>query len=523
MKVYEGTILTVDRNDRVAKYLVEDGGKILFVGDVLPDKYKKAKKVDLGDGCLVPAFVDSHQHFASFATFNAGLNVMEAESNEQIMEWAREYVAKNKKSKMIIAFGASPYSVREGVLLSREQLDEVCPDKPMCVVKYDGHAAIINSKLLEELDKDLKKERGYHPDTGEMNQEAFFVVSSYITNGVAIPQLIKNMQKAVDHEAANGIGMIHTVSGVGFPLNLDINLEKWFGRSLQRGFQLRVFSQSMNVKVAQKRGFDRIGGCFECALDGCFGSADAALNAPYEGTKDDLGVLYYSDEKVIDFCKKANRAGMQIEMHAIGDRAFDQATRCLKAALDDYPRADHRHGIIHDCFPTDEGIQICKDYNILMPMQTAFIGWKQEPDEYLQTILGDRANELNPMRKLWDAGILISAGSDAPCTDPTPIAWIDHAVNNPSCPEQSLTVQESLRMCTYNGYYTTFDEKERGSLEVGKIADMVILDKDLYSIPKKEIGSVKVVKTILGGKDYKPQKQGFIKALVGGMLAKGKI
>ena len=86
MKVYEGTILTVDRNDRVAKYLVEDGGKILFVGDVLPDKYKKAKKVDLGDGCLVPAFVDSHQHFASFATFNAGLNVMEAESNEQIME-----------------------------------------------------------------------------------------------------------------------------------------------------------------------------------------------------------------------------------------------------------------------------------------------------------------------------------------------------------------------------------------------------------------------------------------------------
>lgn len=78
-------------------------------------------------------------------------------------------------------------------------------------------------------------------------------------------------------------------------------------------------------------------------------------------------------------------------------------------------------------------------------------------------------------------------------------------------------------MCTYNGYYTTFDEKERGSLEVGKIADMVILDKDLYSIPKKEIGSVKVVKTILGGKDYKPQKQGFIKALVGGMLAKGKI
>lgn len=522
MKVYEGAILTVDKDDSVAKFLVEDKGRIVFVGDELPKKYKKAKRVKLGDGCLIPSFVDSHQHFASFATFNAGLNVMDAESNAEIQEMARKFV-KGNKSKMIIAFGASPYSVSDGVLISREQLDEVCPDKPMCVVKYDGHAAVVNSALLKEVDKDVRKLRGYHPDTGEMNQEAFFVVSSYITNGVAIPQLIKNMQGAVDHEAANGIGMIHTVSGVGFPLNLDINIEKWFGRSMENGFQLRVFSQSMNPKVALNRGFERIGGCFECALDGCFGSADAALNEPYEGTEDDYGVLYYSDEKVTNFMKKANRAGLQIEVHAIGDRAFDQATRCLKAALDDYPREDHRHGIIHDCFPTEEGIKICQDYNILMPMQTAFIGWKQEPDEYLQKVMGDRAAKLNPMRDLWDAGILISAGSDAPCTDPTPLSWIDHAVNNPSAPEQSLTIKESLRMCTYNGYYTTFDEKERGSLEEGKIADMVILSKNLYDIDNSEIPEVKVVKTILAGKDYKKLKKGFVATLISGMLSKKRI
>jgi len=226
MKVYEGNILTVDANDSVKKYLVEDKGRIVFVGDELPKKYKKAKKIDVSKGCLVPAFVDSHQHFASYATFHAGLNVMDAESNEEILDMFRDFVAKNPDAKSYLGFGASPYSVKERTLVTREQLDTVCADKPTFIVKYDGHACIVNSKLLEELDSKLKKLRGYHPDTGEMNQEAFFVVSEYITNSVAIPQLIKNMQEAVDYQAAHGIGMVHTVSGVGFPLNLDINIEK---------------------------------------------------------------------------------------------------------------------------------------------------------------------------------------------------------------------------------------------------------------------------------------------------------
>ncbi len=522
MKIYHGDILTVDASDSVVHYLVEDKGKIVYVGDVLPEDYAGAETVELGGKALCPSFVDSHQHFASFATFNAGLNVMEAESNVQIMDWASDFY-KRSKSKTLIAFGASPYSVKEGTLVSREQLDSVCPDKPFFFVKYDGHACIVNSVLLKKLPSKIKNLRGYHPDTGEMNQEAFFAVSDYITNSIAIPELITNMQKAVDYEVGKGIGEVHTVSGVGFPMNLDISLEKWFGRGAQNGFQLRVFSQSMDTKVALRRGFPRIGGCFACALDGCFGSRDAALNEPYEGTTDDRGVLYYTDEQVIDFCKEANRAGLQIEMHAIGDRAFDQATRALKAALDDYPREDHRHGIIHDCFPTEEGMQICEDYNIYMPVQSAFIGWKQEPDEYIQKILGSRSEKLNPLRTFWDRGILLSAGSDAPCTDPDPVSWIDHAVNNPSMPSQSLTVQEALRMCTYNGYLTTFDEKERGSLEAGKIADMVILSDNPYTMEKEKLGSLKVEKTLLGGKEYKPQTGNFITALTRGMVSKAKI
>ena len=489
MICYKGKVLTVDSNDTVAGYLVEDKGRIVYVGNELPEQYKNVQTVELGKKVLVPAFVDTHQHMASFSTFHAGLNVMDAESNEEIAQMVKEFVQSSGNKKTLIAFGASPYSVKEGRLISREELDKVCPDKEIMVVKYDGHACIINSKLLDKLKGKVSELRGYHEDTGEMNQEAFFECSNYITNSLSIIELFKNMQSAIDFQASHGIGCIHTVSGVGFTGNLDITFEKIFAKSLTN------------------------------ALDGCFGSHDAAMNEPYIDSLGGDGVLYYDDEKVIDFCKKANRAGLQIEMHAIGDKAFDQACRALKAALDDYPRKDHRHGIIHDCLPTEEGIKICRDYNIQMPVQSAFINWKQEPDEYLKSIMGkERAERLNPLRTFNENGIVVSCGSDAPCTSPDPIVWIDKAVNNMN-QSQAVSVQEALRMCTYNGYYVTFDEKERGSLEAGKIADMVVLSDDLYSVDKKDIKNIKVEGLILSGKKYESCRENVIKAVIRGMFS----
>ncbi len=520
MKVYEGTVLTVNATDEVARYLVEDGGRIVYVGSDLPERYASAEKVELGHRALCPSFVDTHEHLASFATFNAGLNVMQARSNAEICKMVREF-AQRCSAKTLIAFGASPYSVEDGHLVTREELDRVCPDKPLMLVKYDGHACVVNSALLGKVRQKVESLRGYHPESGEMNQEAFFAVSDYITNSLSLPELVGNIQHAMDYLASKGIGMVHTVSGVGFTANLDISLEQWVAKSAQNGFAVRVFPQSMDVRVATRRGLPRIGGCFACALDGCFGSADAALNAPYEGGES-TGVLYYTDEQVTEFCKQANRAGLQIEMHAIGDAAFDQACRALKAALDSYPRADHRHGIIHSCLPTEEGLKICSEYHIQFPMQTSFIDWPQEPDSYLEQILGvERAGRLNPLRTMWDLGITLSCGSDAPCTDPDPVLWMQRACNH-SNPAQSLTVREALRMATYNGAWTTFDELDRGSLEAGKLADMAILSENPYEMDPPELGRLKVEGLILEGKPYEPQSQGVGGAVLRGMLGHGR-
>ena len=521
MNIYKGNIISVNEQNEVFQYLVEENGIIQYVGKTPPDAYKMEKVTDIGVQALLPAFVDTHQHFASFSTFHAGLNVMEAESNKEIQEMVKSFASSSRK-KILIAFGASPYSVKEGRLISREELDAVCPDKEIMVVKYDGHACIVTSKLLTKMKEKVKGLRGYHPDTGEMNQEAFFCFSDYITNSLSVPELLYNMQAAVDFMAEKGIGCIHTVSGVGFTGNLDITMEKFFAKGLNNGFQLRVFPQSMNIKVAISRKLPRIGGCFECALDGCFGSHDAALNAPYFDEIGGHGVLYYDDAKVIEFCKRANRAGLQIEMHAIGDKAFDQACRALKAALDDYPRKNHRHGIIHGCLPTPEGIKICRDYEIQIPMQSAFINWKQEPDAYLTTILGkERCQKLNPICTFLNNGIIVSLGSDAPCTSPDPISWIDRAVNN-SNSEEAVSVQDAVRMCTWNGYYTSFDEKHRGSLEAGKIADMVLLSENPYTIPKEEIHRLKVNQLFLAGKPYSSCRENVMKTVWRGLVSNKK-
>lgn len=513
MTIYEGTILTCDAQDHVYQYLVEDGGRILYTGNTLPPDYAAAKRIILGEKALCPAFGDSHIHFASYATFRAGLNVADAESNIEILEMLRKFVPRCTE-KLIIAFGASNHSVAEKCLLTRAELDTVCPDKPLFLVKYDGHTCVVNTLLRDRLRHKAGQLRGWHEDTGEMNQEAFFAFSDYVSGSVSPLRLIRNMQSAADHLAKNGIGMIHTVSGVGYPRDLDVDLERWFARGLSNGMQMRVYFQTIDVNKTARRKLPRIGGCFETALDGSFGALDAAMMEPYEGT-DNKGILYNTDETVFDFCRRANREGQQIEMHAIGDAAFDQAARALKAALDDFPCKDHRHTIIHACLPTEDGLQICAEYGISFAMQSALLDWRSEPNEYLECILGSRAEQLNPFKTYADRGIPLSLSSDGPCTDPDPLIWIHKACN---CGEHSLTVQQALKACTYNVAWTSFDESQRGSLEPGKLADMVLLSADPYRTPTDQLNTLTVEQLYLSGKPYQSAHQNPVVQLLRGMV-----
>lgn len=504
MKIYRGTIITCDGNSTIAHYLVEENGKIVFVGNKLPDSYPPDIVTDLENKAICPAFADTHIHLMSHALFAGGLEVREVKTNGDMIEKINDY-AQQHREKIVLGFGASPHSVEEQRVITRKELDLACPDRPVFIVKYDGHAAVVNSALLQKLPRKIMNERGYDAESGLLTQEAFFRATDFVTSTVSLPDTLARMLNCVDTMAAAGIGMIHSVSGVGFPADLDVTLESIFAKGLRNDIAYRIFFQTMNVEKVIKRKLPRIGGCFATALDGCFGSMDAAMSRPYRGTKQ-KGVLYYTDEQVCNFTKAANRAGLQIEMHAIGDRAFDQAVRAIAASLKDFPRQDHRHTIIHACLPTQKGLDLCVKHGIAIALQPAFLDWAQEPLSYLKQIMGDRAYTILPLKTMLKAGLIMSGGSDGPCTQPDPIAGIHAAVNHYTR-EEALTTQQALDMYTRNAAWTGFDEHERGSLEIGKRADMVILDRNILAQPKKKINETKVETLLLGGRPY-AAKQG---------------
>jgi hypothetical protein len=388
------------------------------------------------------------------------------------------------------------------------------------LIKYDGHASVSNAAMLALLPDAVRTMRGYHADTGQLNQEAYFAATDFITKKVSTVKLVKNTLGAFDRLAQRGIGMIHTAEGVGFSNDLDVDLVRFIARGLANPVAVRLFFQTMDVGKVLKRKLPRIGGCFAAALDGCFGSVDAALREPYQDDPQNKGVLFYTQETVNAFTTAANRAGLQIEMHAIGDAAFDQAARALDAALKDYPRADHRHAIIHACLPTDEGLERAASLGIGIAAQPAFIHWSLEPQDYLEGILGGRANRLNPLKTLSNYGIMISGGSDAPCTLPDPIEGIYCACNHPVAGE-SLSIPEALRLFTYNAAWMSFDEKQRGSLEAGKIADMVMLNKNPLAMKPGELRELQVEALLLKGKPYQPG-QGMVSMLARSLVSAGQ-
>jgi len=520
MKTYEGAIISCDRENHVYRYLVEDKGRIRYAGDELPAAYQGAPREVLGERALLPCFGDTHLHFMSHALFNAGLDVRSARSLPEMCEHIQKFTRENN-DKILMGFGASTHCVAEKKMISRKELDRACPDRPVFIVKYDGHACILNSRMIAMLPDKMKTLRGWHEDTGEMNQEAFFATADFITKKVSLPRTLRNMLRAVDDMAEKGIGMMHTSSGVGFPLDLDVTMETILGKGLGSGFQTRLFFQTMNLDKIRKRKLPRVGGCFATALDGCFGSEDAALRRPYANNPQNRGILYHSDEEVIRFTKQANREGLQIEMHAIGDAAFEQAVMAIEAALKDFPRQDHRHGIIHACLPSEEGLQKCAALGIQIPLQPAFLMWDLEPLAFLESILGKRTEQISPLRKMTDMGIVLSGGSDAPCTLPDPILGI-YAACNHYIPEQSLTIPEALKLFTWNAAWTTFDEKERGSLETGKMADMVILNRNPLTMKPNELLGLKVENLLLKGEPYQ-KGQGILSLLTKGLLMGGRV
>jgi len=200
-------------------------------------------------------------------------------------------------------------------------------------------------------------------------------------------------------------------------------------------------------------------------------------------------------------------------MHAIGDAAVEQCITAYEAAYADKPWEDARHIMIHVCLASEEQLRRAAKIKLCIAAQSPFIYWREEPDEYLCSILGrERTDSLNALGTMHRLGIVVGDGSDGPCTLPKPLRGMHCSVNHPN-PNERISRMQALRMITANPAYISHEENIRGTLTAGKVADFVVLGENPLISP--DIENIEVKALYLHGKKYKSRKVG-----VAGLLFK---
>ena len=506
--------ISCEDDNKTFSVMATNRGRIVYTGDDLPQNLKVSRRVDLGGATVMPVFGDTHVHFESYAMFMGKVDLRAARDFDDMSQMLRDFMKRKPKTKLLPAFGCSAHSVKEKRLPELADLDKML-DTPFIIVKYDGHAAVANSAFIAMLPEDVKSDPGFNADTGWLYQNAFYKAVNFATSFMSPLSMVADMEQAAYEFAKKGVGYIHAVEGIGYKNDIDIDTLRAVRYGLPQ--RIRIFFQTPDTDKVVKRKMTRVGGCFSMALDGCFGSKDAAVIGGYADDPENSGFLLYTQEEINEFCVRANRLGLQIALHAIGDAAVEQALNAYEAALKDHPREDHRHIIIHADLIPPHMIERAAAMGIYIPLQPNTMRWPQEPPEYLESILGKRFYEMFPLRDMIDAGIFVSGGSDAPATLPGPIESIYNCCNHVD-PAQSITPLEALKMHTLWTAKTSFDEKDMGSLTVGKFADFTVLSANPLKMPVEELRSLRVTDIYFGGKLFDKTKKPSVAKLAARIL-----
>ena len=318
--------------------------------------------------------------------------------------------------------------------------------------------------------------------------------------GDRFSQLFGAGEKAVEMIAlavkkAHSVGLTTVHALEGGPTSRDESVQAFLAAMPTLPLRFVLYYQTMDVDKVVGLGLPRIGGCI--LLDGDVGPHTAALSKPYADDPECYGTLYHTQEEIDAFVLQAHKAGLQVAMHAVGDAAVEQALNAYEAALAAHPRDDHRHRIEHCEIIREEQIQRAQRLGVGVAIQPPFNHYWPHTGYY--PLLGEeRAWKVDPVRTLMRPGLLVAGGSDSTVTPLGPLIGVHAAVNH-SNPAERVSLQEGLELYTISAACIAFQESDRGSLEVGKLGDLVVLAEDPFQVDPKRIKDIHVDMTIVGG------------------------
>jgi hypothetical protein len=498
-----GKVMTFDDKDRVAEAVAISGDKIVYVGQnkelgKLSDAHTKI--IDLNGKVLLPGFIDAHTHFMQMGpTFNM-VDLRGTTSLSEALERIRQRVVKTLKGEFVIGVNWDESKWPEKRYINKKDLDSITTAHALVMIRMDGHMISVNSYLLKLLKIPTEK-RGIEVDengepTGILKEEASDYVRSMAPNDSET--LINGLEKAISYAHELGVTSVHDM--VGAPEITAYVLAHKRGKLKIRvymNFTQECLDHILKLGLSTGFGDDELRlGALKLFSDGSIGSRTAAISSEFEDEPGNNGMLIYEESKLEEIVARANRAGIQVAVHAIGDRAIDLTIGAIERALKISPRKDHRHRIEHMELAKTESIQRIADLGIIASMQPNFIGEWGLPGDMYEKRLGRYWLEHNNLYKeIINHGAVIAFGSD--CMPFSPLNGIHWAVNAPMN-SQRISVHDAIKCYTKNAAYASFEEDIKGSIEPGKLADLVALSANPYE-NTQQIKEIKVAITIQGG------------------------
>lgn len=523
--VHNGTIYTVDINQPKADAFAYQDGKIIAVGQAesLIQRYPSAQQNDLNGATVIPGLIDAHGHLLGLGQSLMNADLMGTNSKAEIIDLLKQQTVSLVEGQWLLGRGWDQNDWKIKDLPTAADLDEHFPDRPVWLERVDGHANWGNSLAMAVAQKDLNG--SWQTEGGEIVRNAKGQATGvFIDNAVNLIQAHVPSPSEAELNEALDIAMSKTASvGLTGMHDAGTSLNTWHllnKKAADNKLKVRVYAMADGANgmlehlCENGRTIDQsamlTARSIKLYSDGALGSRGAALLAPYSDAPNNVGLLIESEASLSKHANKASKCGLQVNIHAIGDRG-NQVTLNVLESIQGVNNPG-RHRIEHSQVIAPADFQRFKDLKLIASVQpthaTSDMYWAEK------RVGSERIKGAYAWQKFNELGIPLALGSDFPVERPAPLLGFFAAIARKDAkgwpekgwyPEQRLSREQALYGFTQGAAFAAFQENQVGSLTPGKYADFVVLSKNIMTIDEADVLSTKVMATYLNGKEIYKQ------------------
>lgn len=500
--ITDGNIMTMDLLQPHAEALAIKEGRIIAIGkndDIKTLASNETLVINAEKNTVLPGFFDVHTHFTGTGLNAAAVDLTNVTSHAQLLSMLQAKNNQIPSNTWLRGFGYDETKFTENSMPSQEVINRIFPERPVFLSRVDAHSCFLNKAAfqllnIEDTIEGVIKEDGIF--TGVLRAKANSIARKKLNDELMSDEIRYEALKYSSKIALKaGVTTVHALEGGSLFSDEDVKALLRYQDKLD--VQTVIYHQVPDVNLVKSEGLNRIGGCI--TVDGSLGSHTAALLEPYSDMNSSNGVLYLTQKEIDDFVMEAHINNMQIAMHTIGDAAIESLLSAYEKALTKHPRNNHRHRFEHFSVPAYEQIIRAKALDAYISVQPSFVYYARQSPMINDRLGSERCKRAYPFRLILDAGLKVAGGSDSDITPISPLLGIYSCLTHFN-PIQNLSLYEAIKLFTRDASYFAFEEKDKGTLEVGKQGDAVILRGNIEHTNIEDIRYMEVEKTIVKGK-----------------------